>query len=357
MLINEAGGVNGRNVEPIFVDDKGRPNDAVAALRELIGEGHRIITGSPLSANILAQLPVLNESKTVLIALGGTSLAFTHEQFSRYVFPGVENDYQRSRMFARFTSERLPDVTNWGGLVSESQAYIDSYGTFAKFAKEDYGAKGKQVKFADMYIFKFGTADFRPQLSQIAASDTEGFYNMVLGADGLTLWQQAQAFNLQNKIKVVIDQTIDFNQAKTLKKRLPPNLWTIPIAYFAPYQGDAHSKAFYEEYVRLTNDRFPSGYTQYGNQAVNLFAQAVKAANGSMEPDAIITALENTTFETARGPYRYRKEDHLLFKDMNMCRVVGNDSEVGIDVIETVKFSSADFALPPNPGKPSPKFI
>jgi branched-chain amino acid transport system substrate-binding protein len=356
MLINKAGGVNGRNVEPLFVDDKGRPNDAVAATRELIGEGHKVLTGSFLSANLLAQVPILTESKVPIIGLGGTAIALSHDQFSRYLFPGLENDYQRSRMFARFASERLPNVTKWGALISESKPYIDSYGTFGKFAKEDYAAKGKTAQFSQAYLFKFGTTDFRPQLSQLVAGDTEALYNMVLGADGLTLWQQAVAFNLQGKIKAVIDQTLDFNQQKALKKRLPPNLWTIPIAYYAPYQSDPHSKAFYEEYVARTGDRFPSGYLQYGNQVMNIYAQTLNATKGSTDSEAVINALESVTFTTARGPYKYRKEDHVLFKDMTMVQVVGNDSEVGIEVKEWVNYKSQDFALPPNPGKPTPTF-
>lgn len=355
-LLNKAGGVNGRNIEPIFADDKGRPNDAVAVAREMIGDGHKLLAGTLLSPSMLAQIPILNETKTVLIALGGTSLALSHESFSRYFFPGLENDYQRNRMFARFAAERLPNVSSWGGLVSESKPYIDGYGTFSKFAKDDYAARGKQTKYADPTLFKFGTADFRTQLSQVAASDVDGIYNIVVGSDGLTLWQQAAAFGLQNKIKAVVDQTIDFVPAKALKKRLPPNLWTIPIGYAPAFPDRPQTKAYYDEYVARTGDQWPAGHVYYGDQAISIVSQTLKATGGSTDPEKTIPVLESATFETAIGPIRYRKEDHVPLKTMIMVNLAGNDSEVGIEVKEVVKFSSADFLLPPNPGKPSPSF-
>jgi branched-chain amino acid transport system substrate-binding protein len=355
-LLNKAGGINGRNVEPIYMDDKGRPADAVAVAREAIGEGYKLLAGTLLSPNMLAQIPLLAENKTVLIALGGTSMSLSHESYSPYFFPGLENDYQRNRMFAKFAAERLPNVSSWGALLSETKAYIDGYQTFRKFAKEDYAAKGKTTKYTDAQLFKLGTQDFRTQLSQIAASDVDAVYNLVVGGDGLTMWQQAQSFALNNKIKAVIDQTIDFMPAKVLKKRLPANLWTIPIGY-APAQGDnPRTKAFYGEYVARTKDELPAGHIYYGDQAISIVSQVLMQTGGSVDSEKTIPVLESATFQTAIGPIRYRKEDHVLLKDMVMTHIAGNDTELGVEVKEWVKLSSADFLLPPNPGKPSPVF-
>jgi len=351
-FVNKSGGINGRPLELMFVDDKGDPNNAVAAMREVLGQGYRLMGGILFSAQSLALLPVITEAKAVLVGDSGTSMLLSHEQFTPYYFSGTTNDYTRAKAQGYFAAKRFPDIQNWSAVCTDSAAYISSYQSFVRFAKEAYAAIGKQPNFADPYRFKFGTTDYRTQLGSLAGSNVDGIWCLVSGADGLSLWQQAASFNLGRKIKAVMDQTTDFNVARVLKKNLPPNLWTLEISYLKPHTTDPYSKAFYDACVARTKTNYPSGYIQYGHSVVTSIVETLKLVKDSSDTDRIIKILETTPFKTADGIIRYRKEDHILLDDIDFANVVPSDDAEGIRVAETLILKSEDYSPPPDPGHP-----
>ena len=56
--INGAGGINGRNIELVFRDDKGSPEGTIAAYRELAGAGVKIFIAGPISGTVVALAPL-----------------------------------------------------------------------------------------------------------------------------------------------------------------------------------------------------------------------------------------------------------------------------------------------------------
>ena len=57
--VNANGGVMGRELEVVFVDSKGSPDKAVAAARELTGDGVKQIIGPSLSATSIGVIGVI----------------------------------------------------------------------------------------------------------------------------------------------------------------------------------------------------------------------------------------------------------------------------------------------------------
>ncbi|HYV89319.1 MAG TPA: ABC transporter substrate-binding protein, partial [Candidatus Polarisedimenticolia bacterium] len=276
--INKAGGVFGRPIELVYLDDKSRPNDAIAAAREAASANLHLWGGGLQSVNVLALLPVLASSKSVLVTGGASANPLTHESFSPNLFPGIESDYQRARGMARIAVEKFPNVLKWGGVVTETTGYIDTYKMFAKYLAEYHAAKGRKVTFAEPIIVKFNTADFRVQASELTGSGIEGLFSLVVGGDGITFWKQARTFNLGRELKAVIDQTIDISVAKVLRKDMPANIWSLVSWYHGLYRDNPLVRDFYEAYVAKTNDRLPSGFVQYGNTFVAGLAAGLRAA-------------------------------------------------------------------------------
>lgn len=352
-IINRNGGMMGRTVEPVFYDDKANANQIIAAAREAVSAGFNYIGGGLISGHFGGLLPLLNETKTVLVTGGGSAPFLTNESFNRYLFPGSDNDIQRANTLAQLAAQKFPEAKVFTSAISESQSYIDSYKNFEVFAKRNYKAAGKpEPKFNEAFIAKIGTADFRTQLSQIAASDADAFYNFVVGGDGITFWKQARAFNLGNKFKAVIDQTVDFIALKALKKDMPPNLWGLYQWYHGLHTQDELSREVYKEYVAQTGDPMPSGYLWYGNITLMSLTSAMRASGGKTDTESLIDALETKPFQTIKGEHRFRKEDHLLIGDVDLCNVVPSDDDVGIKVADAVKLNTASLSPPPNPGKP-----
>ena len=74
--INKAGGVNGRPIELIFRDDKLRPDETVGAVREFIGQGHRIMVAGLTGPTTFPLMPIMAETKTVLMTTAVAAIAF-----------------------------------------------------------------------------------------------------------------------------------------------------------------------------------------------------------------------------------------------------------------------------------------
>jgi len=351
-IINQNGGVLGRTIEPIFFDDKAQPNALISAAREAISMGFNYIGGGLVSSHFIGLQPLLTETKTVLLAGTGSAPAITNESFNRYLFPGSDNDIQRANILSKTSVDKFPDAKVFGSIMSEVQSYAQSYANFQAFAERDYAKIGKHPEFSSPRTAKIGTTDFRPLLSELVSSNIDTFYNFIVGADGVTFWSQARAFDLNTKLKAVIDQTMDIIALKALKQNIPPNLWTRAEWYHGQHNDSEMSRAFYKEYVAQTGDTLPSGYLYYGNVVVSGLAEAIKQTAGKTDADSIINALETNKFETIKGRQYYRKEDHLLIGEVDICHIIRSDDDTGIKVTEAVKYNTIDLSPPPNPGKP-----
>jgi len=87
-LVNEAGGINGRQVEYIIYDDQSTPEGAVKAVTRMI-ESDKVdaIIGGNLSNNIIAVAPLIEEAKIPFVG-HGTGAAWTNAGY-KYIFRGT----------------------------------------------------------------------------------------------------------------------------------------------------------------------------------------------------------------------------------------------------------------------------
>jgi branched-chain amino acid transport system substrate-binding protein len=349
-MINQDGGVLGRPIELIFRDDKGRPTDAAGAAQEMIGDGHNLLIGGITPPLVLGMLPKVKEANAVLVTLGGIQMGLTHENYSRNMFRSTDNDWQRVGGLAKIAADKFPDVVKWGAVISESQSYIESYDLFQRFMTKNYEAMGKKLEFVPPVIAKFGTTDMHQQISALTSSGIDGLYHYLVGADGVTFWQQAQSFALPKQLKAVIDQTTEIANARAMKKNIPPHMWSVVIWYYGLYKDNPLAQRFFKDYVARTNDQYPSGFAGYGNVPIVAFAEAIKTAKGATDSDTIIRTLEGLPLQTIRGPVTYRREDHHAIGNLNFIQLSPSDEDPGFKVTDAVSLSGADLVEPPSPG-------
>src|SRR3990172_250078 len=84
--INAKGGVLGRSLELVIRDDKSRPADGAAAMRDLVDNGIVIGTGGINSAAVAAVSEVARETKTPFLAKAGYAAFLTEAASHRYFF-------------------------------------------------------------------------------------------------------------------------------------------------------------------------------------------------------------------------------------------------------------------------------
>ena len=103
--INKSGGVNGRSIELIVRDDKGDPEEALRAVKELVDEGVVAIIGPYLSSLSVKTVPLMNEKNVLMISAGTTTVELTglDDNFIRLMIP----DDKRAPIMAAMAYNRL----------------------------------------------------------------------------------------------------------------------------------------------------------------------------------------------------------------------------------------------------------
>ena len=131
--INAAGGVNGKQVEIIYEDNKGEAADTVSALHKLADiDNVPVILGAVVSTNTLAIAPLAEESEVVLISPTSTSPKLSNWE-DGYVFRVIASDsYQ-------------------GVAMAELAAEMDYTEVAVMYLNNEYG-----VGFKDVFVEEFG---------------------------------------------------------------------------------------------------------------------------------------------------------------------------------------------------------
>jgi branched-chain amino acid transport system substrate-binding protein len=351
--INAAGGVLGRPIELIIRDDKGDPNQAVAIARELSSSGVNLLIGASLSAQNIALIQVIQSLNMVQMTPSSPLDALTKELYNRNFFRLADNNYMRMRALARAMAQRFPDVTNWGGIISDISVGHDSWKQFTAGLKEFYPQIAKKdVTINEVVTAKFGTTDFKPQIFKLMQSGVDGVFDLTFGADMITLWKQAKTLGLSDKVKVVANGAGELDLPVIINKDLPQQLWSNLHWNFASANPNKVSQDLVKEVrARANNDPYPSSLIGPAHGALLVYAAAIQAA-GSTETNAVIAALESIEVETAKGKVKFRKEDHQQIGPVNLSGAAPNAT--GFSFISSVEIPGGEVVDPPTPGVKSP---
>ena len=349
---NAAGGLLGKQIELIVRDDKFSSAGAVAAARELAGNGVNLLIGGSQSPMALATAPILSELKAVMVAPCPTVMSLTHEGFQRNFFRLSWNAYIAFAGIGNLLTGKFSEVQTWSCIVPDSENGRDMARYFALGAQRAAAKAGRQVKVLDPVFASLNKADYKVEINSLMNAPSQGLFVGLTAAPCVSLLQQGRAVGMDKKFKVIGDAGTEMLIAKAMQKSLPPNLWS--ISFWVPGIENSKryplSQALYDGYVKVTGDRNPAGIIHSSNRAALGLFNGVKKA-GVADTDAVIAALEGLTFDTAMGPYHIRKEDHQGLGQAYIAKIAVREEAPGYGITETVILNEADVAEPPSPGK------
>lgn len=359
--INAEGGVLGRVVEIVEADDRADPDRAVAAARELAHNGVNLFCGVVPSQVALALSPVMPSLDAVLMTCAAASDKLTHEAFNPHYFRVSDHTYMRNRAQARLMAERYPDVSDWAALLPDVEYGRSALAAFRDGLLEYYPALAKrEPRITAPVVARFGETEFGPQIAEVMRGPARGLFVAVYGGDAMALYRQARLAGLSSKIEVLTDSTNEFLVPLEFGGTTPENLWLAMTWYYGGYRHVPMGRRLYEDHLKYTGNALPSGFVSTGHAAIHAYAAAIRRC-GRTQTGPVIGALEGLTFETAKGPVTFRREDHQAICDVNFVRVKSS-AEPGpgmldytrydIAVGEFVRYTGADVIEPPSPGKP-----
>src|SRR5580692_6174778 len=181
---NAAGGIRGQQIEPVYADDSGKPEEAVNTIKRLISRDDVLLNiGSISSPASLAASQVSRQSETPQIVVGGTAQRIT-TQGNKWVFRSAVPDTKLVGDLVDFIHEKFPNMKKFGFLYVNDDFGRGGFEAF-KLAGLKYG-----FEIVDEERYTRGDLDFTAQLGKIKASPAQALIEWSRYAEGALIAKQ-----------------------------------------------------------------------------------------------------------------------------------------------------------------------
>ena len=281
---NEAGGINGKKIELVSVDDKSEAAESINAATKLISDDDvKVIVGPATTGLVLAETQTATDAKVPIIAPCATSPEATVEngKVKPYVFRSCFIDPQQGEVMATFAAKDLKAKT--------AVIYVDNSSDYsknlAKVFKEKFEAAGGKVVMEEAFLQK--DQDFKATLTKLKTANADVMFVPAYYEEVGKIVKQAREMGINSAILGTDgwDDTkvVDIAGADALNN-----------TFFSTHysEKDAEVQGFIEAYKKKYN-RTPNVFAALGYDAGKMLVDALKRA-GSSDTEKIREALEAT---------------------------------------------------------------
>lgn len=333
-IINESGGIAGRELRLVTEDTESNPAAGARKLRSLIQRNRAdFVTGSVHSGIMLASIPVATELKTIYFSCGEATEA-TGSKGTRYAFRTGNDTYTLSGGGAPWAYENLGK--NWT-MIFPDYAWGHSHHQEHKRVIEELGGTVN-----DPISVPLDARDLVPYLAKIP-EETEVLFSVFFGALSVAFYTQAKAMGLGEKMNM-------YSVSGTIEAIAPADIdGAAEGVYFLenfPRPLAAKDDEYHREFNRImeiddvhareaTSDRvMAKSHAWQPRENLFLLKSAVEATGWQDKSDdqAVIEYLEGAqmpnSLEHAQGDKYLRAEDHSGILDNYITQVRNNIFEV-----------------------------
>lgn len=293
---NEKGGVLGKKIETVTLDDEGQPQKAVTVAQSLIDSGVIAVLGHFNSGCTIPASRLYNDAKIVEISPGSTNPQYTEQGFP-YAFRVCGRDDQQGTIIAEYLHDKLH--LNNIAILNDKTTYGEG---LANVVKQNFEGKGgKVVMFQG--IGK-DDRDFRANLAVVKGSGAEAFVWGGMYSQGGPLCVQLRQAGLT--IPFVSDDGC-FDQAfiDTVGGTTPD----VYLSFGKDFKGMPAAQAFMQKYKEKFNEEVGS-YSTYGYDAANILLTAIEKA-GTTDADKVAAVMKGQSFDTILGPIEFDSKGDL----------------------------------------------
>lgn len=302
--------VDGRKIVIITKDDQGKPDLSKAALAEAYQDDNAdIAIGTTSSAAALADLPVAEENKKILIVEPAVADQITGEKWNRYIFRTARNSSQDA--IANAVAIGKPGVT----VATLAQDYAFGRDGVAAF-KEALARTGATLA-AEEYV-PTSTTDFTAAGQRLfdALKDKPGKKIIWVIWAGPSPMAKLQDMD-PKRYGIELSTGGNILPALADYKRLP-GMEGATYYYYGIPKNPINDWLVTEHQKRFGAP--PDFFTAGGFAAAMAVVTAVETAK-STDTEKLIAAMEGMSFDTPKGKMVFRKEDHQALQSMYHFKV------------------------------------
>ncbi|MDR2523144.1 MAG: ABC transporter substrate-binding protein [Synergistaceae bacterium] len=283
--VNEKGGLLGRPVELVCYDIKGKPEDAVNAIRRMIFDDKVVaVGGSNYSGIQLAVAPIAEAEKVPVVSSSATNPVVTVDpdtgKVRPYMFRITYTDPYQGMVIADYLIQKC-GAKKLAILGDVGDAYSEGLTEFVKARANELKAENR------FWAFRGGDVDFRAQLTEAKA----------WGADAVALTMLYKEMGLVIKQAAELDWKPFFmggdgyspNIFEIAGDAMEGTFWLYPMHNDDPKLTGLSTK-FEKEYGRKPTEMLNMAF---GYDILQMILHAIGTA-GKAEGPAIRDAIENT---------------------------------------------------------------
>lgn len=287
--INAAGGIGGKQINLITMDEKGDPTEAVNAYNSLVDQGMVALIGDVTSKPCLAVAEIANEDNMPMLTATGTAADIT--KVGPNVFRTCFMDPFQGQIMATFAADNLKSKTvavMYDTSSDYSKGLADSF-------KAQAEAKGMTVSAMEGYASS--DIDYKTLLNKLIATSPDAIF----------------VPDYYGKVALILDQA---RSAGFTGPMLGADGWDGVLGSLAADKMSVANNGYFSNHYSATDtDKvvvdFLANYKTLFNMDANAFsalgydsAYIMKAAiekAGSTDAQAIIDALAATTYDGVTG--------------------------------------------------------
>jgi branched-chain amino acid transport system substrate-binding protein len=287
-------------------DDAGDASKAVAAGKDLIGQGFKIIAGSTASGVALQMAPLAKENNVLFIS--GPAAADGVTGNNRNTFRSGRQTYQ--------------DVLTAGTIVGNNLRGKNVLVFAQDFAFGQANAKAVQAVLGGAgahvtaLLAPLTTNDFAPFAQKIKDAHPDLLFIAWAGATAGAMWKSLddQGVFASTKIVTGLDQRASYPTFGPVASKI-----TFLSHYFAAAPKSKANDALVAALKK--QGKIPDLFDPDGFVAAQMIVHAIERADGD-DVNKMIGALENWSFEAPKGLQRIRPADHAMLQPMFVANLV-----------------------------------
>lgn len=313
--INESGGINGKELELVLVDDKGTSTDTALAAQKLI-EVEEVsclacVTATGLSHSMV---PILNDNETPGVIMSGTGLI--NDDLGRWAFKPVASEADYIPLPLGYLKDDV-GVTKIAAMI-ENSGYGEGGEHYLKLVAPEMGMEIVKTQYFDP-----SATDMTPQLANVKSSDAEAMFIWGSGPAGALTVKQAREMGSSLPIVTTPAQASpSYYESFQESYEMDPSLVCIDSKLTMWQQlpdGDPDKELCrqFDEAFLAEYGRHPAMWEAIGAQLTMFIADALERADPdrSGDIDAARTQVRDAMEQTENlslfmGTYTLSSDDH-----------------------------------------------
>jgi len=296
--INASGGFLGRQIEFVYRDSKGQPQESARIARELVNStGCELLVDSEASSGAFAVQEVVRDlGNVVCIHTNSETSSLTADPkiraptAFRVARQGVHDAVAGSIYLASLAKEKK--LNKWATCSPDYAYGRDTTAQYLQFLKQF----DPDIEVVTEAWPKLGQPDFTEVITKLIQAKPQALFTLLYAGDLSSFVNQANVYALFSQMTVATPN-VDYPVMAAIKN-LPPGILSA-TRYLETFPDTPANKEWGQAYLKRWNER-PTNWSWECTVAMQFYEAAIKKA-GTLEAKALSQALTGLKINTPFG--------------------------------------------------------